>query len=226
VNAAFFGLALVAAVNPKLLGIDVLLIENRRPRMMFLCFLLGGLGLSVALGLVDVLAVQADAVKSQGSISATLDLVLGVALLGAGGLIATGRLHGRRKVAVPAGGPLPDKKEGWAQRALREPRLGLAVLVGALCGMPGGAYITALHQLITGGNSTAIDVVAVIVFSLIMFAVVIIPLALLEVMPEGTKRTLRGASDWLTRHARQVIACVALGVGGYMAISGLARLLG
>jgi hypothetical protein len=32
VNAAFFGLAFTAALNPKLLGADVLIIENRRPR--------------------------------------------------------------------------------------------------------------------------------------------------------------------------------------------------
>jgi len=31
-NAEFFGLALLAALNPKLLGVDLLLIENARPR--------------------------------------------------------------------------------------------------------------------------------------------------------------------------------------------------
>jgi hypothetical protein len=37
VNAEFFALAFSAALNPKLLAIDLLLIENRRPRAMFLC---------------------------------------------------------------------------------------------------------------------------------------------------------------------------------------------
>ena len=39
-NAEFFALAIFAALNPKLLAIDLLLIENRRPRAMFLCVLL------------------------------------------------------------------------------------------------------------------------------------------------------------------------------------------
>jgi len=224
-NGGFFALAFVAAVNPKLLGMDLLLIENRRPRMMFLCFLLGGLGLSITLGLVDVLALKADAVKSQGHVSAGLDVALGVALLAVGGLIATGRLHGRRKAPVPVGQPDPEKKAGWAERTLSEPRLGLAVIVGALCGTPGGSYIAGLHHLITGNSGTAVDIVAVIVFNLIMFSLVIIPFTFLELRPEGTKRTLRDVSDWLTRHARQVIASVALGVGAYMAISGAVRLL-
>ena len=42
-NAEFFALAFTAALNPKLLALDLLLIENRRPRAMFLCVLLGGM---------------------------------------------------------------------------------------------------------------------------------------------------------------------------------------
>jgi hypothetical protein len=35
-NAEFFALAFFAALNPKLLAIDLLLMENRRPRAMIL----------------------------------------------------------------------------------------------------------------------------------------------------------------------------------------------
>jgi hypothetical protein len=54
-NAGFFALAFVAALNPKLLVLDLLLIENRRPRAMFLCLLLGGMTVALAIGLLDVL---------------------------------------------------------------------------------------------------------------------------------------------------------------------------
>jgi hypothetical protein len=39
-NAEFFALAFPSALTPKLLTLDLLLIENRRPRAMFLCLLL------------------------------------------------------------------------------------------------------------------------------------------------------------------------------------------
>ena len=58
-----------------------------------------------------------------------------------------------RKAAVQAVDGQPGKKEkkdGWAQRVLTEPRLGLAMLVGALVGIPGASYLTALHILVTG----------------------------------------------------------------------------
>src|SRR6185436_10455458 len=124
-NAEFFALAFFAALNPKLLAIDLLLIENRRPRAMFLCVLIGGLTVGLTIGLLDVLVLHADAISSQKTVSAGVDLALGLLLLAVGGLVATGRLHGRRKAAVPAGDVQPEKpekekKDNWAERMLAE----------------------------------------------------------------------------------------------------------
>jgi hypothetical protein len=73
-NAQFFALAFLAALNPKLLAIDLLLIENRRPRAMFLCVLLGGLTVGLIVGLLDVLIPHPDAISSQKTVSAGVDL--------------------------------------------------------------------------------------------------------------------------------------------------------
>ena len=232
-NAEFFALAFFAALNPKLLAVDLLLIENRRPRAMFLCVLLGGLTVGITIGLLDVLVFHADAINSQKTVSAGVDLALGLLLLAVGALVATGRLHGRRKAAVPAGDGQPEKKEekekekkkdGWAQRALAEPRLGLAIVVGAVCGIPGGAYLSALHILVTSKSSTANQVVGVILFVLIEFLLIIIPFVFLELRPEATKAALKNAQDWLAGHARQLLAYTALVLGAYLAISGLVLL--
>ena len=118
-NAEFFALAFLSALNPKLLALDLLLIENRRPRAMFLCLLLGGMTVALTIGLLDVLVFHADAIKHQGTVSAGVDLALGLLLLAAGALLATGRLHGRRKAPVPAG----DRAAGEAGK---EGRLGAA----------------------------------------------------------------------------------------------------
>ena len=229
-SAEFFVLAFLAALNPKLLALDLLLIENRRPRAMFLCVLLGGLTVALTVGLLDVLVFHADAIKAQKTVSAGVDLAIGLLLLAAGGLVATGRLHGRRKVTVPTGGGQPErppkeaKKDGWAQRVLAEPRLGLAMLVGAMVGIPGASYLTALHILVTSKSSTAAQVVAVFVFVLIDFALIIIPFAFLELRPEATKAALKHTQGWLLAHARQLLAYTALILGAYLAVSGLIRL--
>jgi hypothetical protein len=226
-NAEFFALAFAAALNPKLLALDLLLIENRRPRAMFLCLLLGGLTVALTIGLLDVLTVHADAIKSQGKVSAGVDLALGLLLLALGALLATGRLHRRQRTQVPAGtGPSekPEKKDGWAQRVLAEPRLGLAMLVGALIGLPGASYLAALHNLVAGKYSTATQVVAVVVFVVIDFLLIIIPFLFLELRPEATKAALKRSQDWLLGHALQLMVGIALVLGAYLTISALVRL--
>ncbi len=148
-------------------------------------------------------------------------------LLAAGALLATGRLHGRRKAPVPAGDGPPDKpeqKDGWAQRMLSEPRLGLAMLVGALIGIPGASYLAALHNLVTGKSSTATQVIAVVIFVIIDFLLIIIPFAFLELRPEATRARLKHTQEWLLSHALQLMTAIALLLGAYLAISGLVRL--
>jgi hypothetical protein len=223
-NAAFFGLAFLAALNPKLLAVDLLLIDNRRPRAMFLCLLLGGMGLAIAVGFLDVFVLHADAVRTQGSASAGLDLALGVPLLIIGALLVTGRLHRRPRAHASAGSGKPAKGESWAQRVLRKPQLGLAILIGAAVGTPGASYITALHQLITGKSSTATQAIAVVIFTIIEFLLIIVPYAFLELRPEGTKVQLTRAQGWLMSHARQIIAWAAIVAGAYMTITGIVRL--
>ena len=226
-NAQFFALAFTAALNPKFLAIDLLLIENRRPRAMFLCVLLGGMTVALTIGLLDVLVFHADAISSQKTVSAGVDLALGLLLLAFGTLVATSRLHDRRKAQVQTADGEPEKpekkerKDGWAERVLAEPRLGLAMLVGALCGIPGASYLTGLHILVTSKSSTANQVLGVILFVLIEFLLIIIPFAFLELRPEATKAALKNAQDWLAGHARQLMAYTALILGAYLAISGL-----
>jgi len=228
-NAEFFVLAFTAALNPKLLAIDLLLIENRRPRVMFLCVLIGGLTVGITIGLLDVLVFHLDAIQSQKTVSAGVDLALGLLLLTIGVLLAAGRLHGRRKAAVPAGDgqpgkPQKEKKDSWATRVLAEPRLGLAMLIGALCGIPGASYLTGLHILITSKSSTVNQVTGVILFVIIEFLLIIIPFAFLELRPEATKAALSRSQQWLLGHARQLMAYTALILGAYLAVSGLVRL--
>jgi len=227
VNAEFFALAFSAALNPKLLALDLLLIENRRPRLMFLCLLISGMTVALTIGLLDVLTIHADALKAQGKASAGVDLAVGLILLLAGALLATGRIHGRQRAPAAAGAGTPnqpEKKDSWAQRMLGEPRPGLAMLIGAIIGLPGASYLTALHHLVAGRYSTATQVVAVVVFVIIEFLLIIIPFAFLELWPEATKAGLKRAQGWLAGHVLQLMVAIAVLLGGYLTISALIRL--
>ena len=218
-DATFFALAFSTVLNPKLYALDLVLIANKRPRLMFTAFLIGGVGLNVTLGLLDVLVFRADAVSAQSSVSAGLELAIGVLLLAAGVLVASGRPRRKQRTADPTA------REGWAERNLREPRPWLALGIGALAGTPGAAYITALHNLVGDDYSTPTQVAGVLVFNLIQWSPVLVPFALLEFWPEPTERALRRLMGGLTRNARKVAVGLAFAIGAYATISGLARLL-
>ncbi len=223
-NTAFFGLAGLAALNPKLLVVDLILAGNRRPRPMFLCFLLGGIGLGVTVGLLDVFVLHIDAIKTQGHTSARLDLVLGIPLLAVGALLASNHLRRRRRPHHPAAHKPPSKLQVWADRVLHEPRYALAVLIGAAVGTPGAEYLLAMHHLVTGKYPIAVQVAGVFVFCIINFALVIIPVAFFVTEPARAGEAIKRFKVWLTTHERQIAAAVALIAGGYMVISGLIRL--
>jgi ABC-type Fe3+-siderophore transport system permease subunit len=228
VNAEFFVLAFTAAFNPKLIAVDLLLIENSRPRAMFLSIIAGGMTVGVAIGLVDVLVVRADMVNSQKSVSAGVDLAIGLILLVLCGLLMTGLLPPKHRTAAsaPAGAnPKKESKgENWAQRTLREPRLLLACAIGAVIGLPGASYLAALHNLIAGKHSTVIQVVAVLVFVVIEFLLILIPWLFLELWPAATTAFLRRSQAWLAGHVRQLAAWICGLLGVYLVISASVRL--
>ena len=128
------GLALLSAFNPKLLIVDLLLVANKRPLRMFACFLLGGIGLGLAFGLLDLLVLHIGATKTQIHVSGGLDLVLGIPLLAVGALLATDHVHIRRRRHHPSPKDKPKDKQPsklsvWAQQALQlMPFAGLADL--------------------------------------------------------------------------------------------------
>jgi hypothetical protein len=223
-NAAFFGLAFVAALNPKLLIVDLILAQNERPRLMFMCFLLGGIGVGLTVGLLDVLVLHLDALKTQNHASGGLDLALGIPLLAVGALLAIDHLHiHRRRPHHPPRGKQPSKLAAWARRVLHEPRYGLAVLIGAAVGTPGGAYLLALHHLISSKTPTGVAVIAVIVFVLINWVLVLVPFAFLEFRPQDTEQAIKRFMGWLTSHERQVVAGVCLLAGAFMVLTGSLR---
>jgi len=221
-NAAFFGLAGLAALNPKMVVIDLILVNNRRPRPMFICFLLGGMGLAITVGLLDVFVLHLEAVKTQHQAGGALDLALGVPLLIVGVLLATDHLHLRRR-RHPAKGKTASRRsrlDSWVDRALREPRYLVAFLIGAAVGTPGVTYLLALHNLVANKTPSTAAAIAVLVFVIINFAVVLVPFALYLVHPHRAEDAIMGFKDWIMSHERQIAAAVALIVGAYMVISG------
>jgi Sap, sulfolipid-1-addressing protein len=123
-NADFFALAFLAAVNPKLLALDLLLIENRRPRAMFLYLLLGALLVGVTIGLLDVLVFHLDAITHQRSVVAVFVFVLISLLL----IIIPFAFLELRPEATKA---RLKRSQAWLMRHAQQLIVAVALLLGA-----------------------------------------------------------------------------------------------
>ena len=114
-----------------------------------------------------------------------------------GALLASGHLERRqrRSHARPAD-KAPSRIQAWAQRVLHEPRFWLAVIIGAVVGIPGGEYLVALHEVKIGKAPTVVQAADVVALVVIEFALVIVPLAFLMARPEGVKGAVERFKVW------------------------------
>jgi len=145
-------LALYAALYPTLLAVVVILLAQARPRRLLTVYLLGGMSMSIAAGLLVVFVLSQSSLLDQGESSGLSwkgDLSIGgLALLAAVALAlrADERMRERRR---PRKGPKPEvplvglwvapdrtnalvhRMNAWAARHGREVAIGVCVVFGA-----------------------------------------------------------------------------------------------
>ena len=109
-------LALAAAVYPTLLAIVILILTRPHPIRLFSGYLIGGMAMSVTVGLLILAFADTSnlGTGSSSSPSPPIDLALGIALLGD----LTDPRHGAR----PARSGAPGATKGRGRRRSRPPR--------------------------------------------------------------------------------------------------------
>ena len=234
---ALLGLALAAAAYPQLLAIVVVILTRPEPRRLLWACYFGAVTISVGCGLA-ILLVFRDRAGVLGSSSHRLGaspfLVVGAIGVVLAVLIAGERTRGllgrgipRRRMRVE----MPDKRQGsidrWkgsAKGALARGSVGVAIGVGAILGVPGPFDVLALGRLVRFGYALVPSLVIVVVFNLIKFALIELPILSYALDPSGTAKRVEGFSTWMKANQIRVIA-VVIGIIGLLLIGrGISRL--
>jgi hypothetical protein len=139
-----FLLALLAALNPTLLGATTVMLLLNNPGRLMLGYLLGAMMTSITLGLVIVFSLQSSSVvnDTQSTVNPAVDIALGVIAL------VAARVLGPRDRGGGAAPP-PTKEKApprWQTRLSRSSPRG-AFVVGALLTLPGASYLAGLRQI-------------------------------------------------------------------------------
>jgi hypothetical protein len=217
--------ALIAALNPTLLGATTVMLLLDHPKRLLLGYLLGALLTSMTLGLVIVFALDGSASTAQHTLSPSLDLALGGILIAVSyalrrpGRASNPERRRRRQVAKREKGP-----PLW-QRTLSRGSPRMTFVVGALLTLPGASYLIGLHKIADRDAGTAATVGMVLAFNLIMLALLELPLIGFAVAPDWTRDAVDRFKRWFALNAHRVGAQIALTVGVLLVVRGLVYLI-
>jgi hypothetical protein len=223
-------LALDAALYPTLLAAVVILLAAPRPARLLGAYLVGGLTISIGLGIVLVRVLEGSgAVSSQHSgLSWGTDLAIGgLALLVAVMLAARSDerfREGRRRRRAAAGKDQPkgdEDKEPWSARILARGSVPLVFAAGLAVNVPGAAYLVGLKDIAAGKHSIGTELLLIVGFNVIMFALAEIPLLGLRLAPERTHALVASFNAWLSSHGRQIAIVLCALLGAFLIVRGI-----
>lgn len=211
-------MAVAVSLEPFRIGMTVLAINRPRPALQLLAFLTGGFVMGIAVGVV-VLFVLRPALGSAHFTLPRVQIVVGLVLLVNAALVAAGLLS-RSKTTGGLAERIPASISGRARRLLTGGSLWTAGVAGLGIALPSIDYVAALALIVASGATAATQFGALLVFNVVAFALVEIPLLCYLVAPDRTRTILAALYDWLRAQGRRGVAvllalvgCALVGVG-------------
>ncbi len=220
-------LSLTASFNPTLVAATTVMLLLDRPVGLMLGYLIGAYLTSITLGLVIVFALPNSSTTNttQNTISPAVDIALGAILLAVAFVLYTGRgarLRERRRERKAA---KPDKGPPRWQRELSKGSARTTFVVGALLTLPGASYLAGLDQIHKQHYSTAVTVLVVVGFNLVMLWLLEVPLAAFVAAPEWTPQAIERVKAWVSRHAHTFAVRGCAAIGSLLVIKGIVGLV-
>ncbi len=216
-----FLIAVLSALDAGLLTAAVVLLGRTRPARQLGAYLIGGMGLSIIFGLLIVLALHGTKLRLGRSTQGVIEVVAGALLI----LVAVAEWSGRKVQWHPRRTRRRDgdrsERPSLHDRALGQDSLWIAWAAGALYSAPGAYYLAGLALLAKQNASATTNVVVILGFNLIQFALIELPLVGLALLPDRTRSLTEKLNDWMTAHRRIGIVILAGAIGTYLLISGI-----
>jgi hypothetical protein len=214
----------VSSLDAGLLTAAVVLLGRPRPARQLLAYLIGGMGLSIIFGLGIVLALHGSNLHIGKVTKGVIEVAAGVLLVAFAAAAWSGRKvqwHPRRTRKHDAD---HSGRKNLHDRALGQDSVWIAWAAGALYSAPGAYYLAGLALLAKQNASTTTNVIVILGFNLIQFALIELPLIGLVVAPHRARALTEKLNNWMTAHRRFVTVSVAGAIGAYLLISGISDL--
>jgi hypothetical protein len=204
-------MAVAVSLEPFRIGMTVLMLNRPRPMLQLVVFLCGGYAMGMTVGLVVLFVFRR---RLLGSAYFTLPKVQ--MLIGALALLVAAAL------AVGAGrGAGPAKLSTRMQGLLGRRSLWVSGLAGMGIALPSVDYLAALAIILASGAAAMTQVGALLMFNIVAFALVQIPLVAYLLAPDKTRASMAALNDWIRSRRRAEVATLLAGVGCVLLAVGL-----
>jgi Sap, sulfolipid-1-addressing protein len=217
-------LAFLSVLNPTLLAVTTVMLLLPHPGKLMAGYWLGAMITSVSLGLLIVFSLEGSSTVSttKKTLSPLADIALGAVLLVLAVILAKGR--DRRFAERRAMRSVGKKPPRW-QRALRRGTATTTFVIGAVLTLPGASYLAGLDKLSKLGYSSAVTVLVVLAFNLVMLVLLEGPMIAFAVAPDWTPAAIDRAKRWAGTHGRQLAIRGLSVIGVALAAKGIIGLL-
>jgi hypothetical protein len=199
-----------------------------KPAKLMTGYLLGAYTASIPIGLLIVFSLSGSSASSttENTLSPAVDIGMGAVALAVSFVLYSGRAERLRQRRAARKAEKPPKDPPRWQRELSKGSPRVTFFIGMLLTLPGASYLAGLGEIHKAHYSTAVTVLVVVGFNLVMLWLLEVPLGSFLVAPEWTPQALARTKAWITRHAHRVAVRGFFIVGVLLVIKGLIGLLG
>jgi hypothetical protein len=234
------GFASAGSLAVQLLAIVLVILTRPNPKPLLWAFWLSALVVSCGVSSIVLTVFRAKGTflgTTSKTVSPTIYIVVGVIALLVAVFAATKRgreligreMDKRQGSGEPdAHGSIADRAQvkaeavkAKAEQAMKRGSVWAAIVAGVLLGAPSPFSLAAVGLMVRNGYRLPVQLLLILVFSLITYVVVEIPVISYAVSPAATATRVEAFSTWLGTHKIQAAAAVAAVVGVVLIVKGL-----
>ena len=236
-SSAVLVLSLLVALDPVRIGITALLISRPRPMLNLFAFWLGGMAAGIATALIVLLFLrdftisfmrQVDSASNSPAI-ASMQVAIGVLAV----LIAA-RLWARQRAPVPVTGGdssvlmlEPNTATGSSRLSIRgqleNGSLVVAFVAGLALATPPVEYLAAMVAILASGAPAAEQLGAAVMFTVVAFTVVEVPLITYLATPAKTLAVVQRLNLWISERRQAIPGLVVGAIGVLLMVTGMGK---
>jgi hypothetical protein len=235
-------MALAVIFEPIRLGLAVLMLNRRRPMLQLFTFLCGGFTMGIGVGLVILFILRTTPLAGNFTV-AQAQIVAGLLAMLVAVVLATNvfarRLIRRVPASAAVGGQAvkggvdlldptpPGSLKRLSERArefLQGDSLHVAWVSGLAVALPSANYLGAMAAILASGARPAEQAQALLLFNVVAFTLVEIPLASYLAAPQKTRAFMAALQEWLRTRSHWEFAVLLAAGGCFLVALGLSSL--